>query len=313
MTVGARLRVPVPRRTLVARPRLANPFINQPLPRLVLLCAAAGSGKTTLLQQWLAQVVAEPGPFRTTGCAGRLGQPGRVGRRPRAVPDRPGGRRRGGRRCVGRPRLLLADGRAEPEDVMVGLVEDLDGAAGLTVIALDDLHLMTTGQAATDAFAFLIDNLPPRVVVAATSRTDPAVPLARLRARAANWSKSAMPTSDSTTPRPRRSSGPPWASTSRQPRSRRWRPEPRVGGRTPTRRGVGPGSRGRGAGRRRRLHPGVQRDAPIRARLPGAGSARRAAARHPHVPVAHLGARPAVGAVAPSSNIFSRINRALPR
>ena len=42
---------------------------------------------------------------------------------------------------------------------------------------------MTTGQAATDAFAFLIDNLPPRVVVAATSRTDPALPLARLRAR----------------------------------------------------------------------------------------------------------------------------------
>lgn len=96
---------------------------------------------------------------------------------------------------------LLADGRAEPEDVIVGLVEDLDGAAGLTVIALDDLHLMTTGQAATDAFASLIDNLPPRVVVAATSRTDPVAAVSSCGA--ANWSAPAM-SSDLTTLRPRR-------------------------------------------------------------------------------------------------------------
>lgn len=184
MTVGARLRVPVPRRTLVARPRLANPFINQPLPRLVLLCAAAGSGKTTLLQQWLAQVVAEPGLSGRP--AARVAwvsldesdvDPGQF------LTDLVGAVGAVDGALAARALALLADGRAEPEDVMVGLVEDLDGAAGLTVIALDDLHLMTTGQAATDAFAFLIDNLPPRVVVAATSRTDPALPLARLRAR----------------------------------------------------------------------------------------------------------------------------------
>ena len=37
MPVGAKLRVPLPRRTLLARARLANPFrADGPLPRLVL-------------------------------------------------------------------------------------------------------------------------------------------------------------------------------------------------------------------------------------------------------------------------------------
>lgn len=104
---------------------------------------------------------------------------------------------------------------------------------------------MTTGQAATDAFAFLIDNLPPRV---AWSRPRVAIPRCRC----------------STPPRARRTG-----------RSRRCRPRfndaeaaaffetslgldlqaaqiqalasrTRWSGRTPARRGVGPGSCGRG-------------------------------------------------------------------
>lgn len=61
MTVGARLRVPVPQRTLVG-PDAAGQPVHQPT------AAASGAAlrrgqfdKTTLLQQWLAQVVAEPG------------------------------------------------------------------------------------------------------------------------------------------------------------------------------------------------------------------------------------------------------------
>lgn len=184
MTVSARLRVPVARRSLLERPRLANPLVAEPFPRLVLLSAAAGSGKTTLLQQWLGQVL---------GGAGRAGCPGaRVAWVSLNESDADSGQFL----CdlvaavgavdgdlAARALAMLADGRAQTEDVLVGLVEDLDNAPGRTVIALDDLHLMASGPAAAGAVAFLVDNLPPRVVVAATSRTDPALPLARLRAR----------------------------------------------------------------------------------------------------------------------------------
>jgi len=56
------LRVPDPRRTLLPRPRLANPFLDAGRPRLILLSAAPGSGKTTLLRQWLAELAAFTNP-----------------------------------------------------------------------------------------------------------------------------------------------------------------------------------------------------------------------------------------------------------
>src|SRR4051812_48704351 len=56
MTVlGTKVHVPVPRRELVARPRLTQPLtdLGAVAPRLVLVSAPAGAGKPTLLSQWL--------------------------------------------------------------------------------------------------------------------------------------------------------------------------------------------------------------------------------------------------------------------
>src|SRR5689334_15964200 len=52
---GTKLRVPRPRRELVARARLTDRLRGDagPAPRLVLVAAPAGFGKTTLLTQWL--------------------------------------------------------------------------------------------------------------------------------------------------------------------------------------------------------------------------------------------------------------------
>ena len=54
--------------------------------------------------------------------------------------------------------------------------------AGPTVVALDDYHVID-GAAVHEAVTFLLDNLPPQVTLAMTTRADPPLPLSRLRAR----------------------------------------------------------------------------------------------------------------------------------
>lgn len=77
---------------------------------------------------------------------------------------------------------LLESDRATPTDVLVSLVNDLDTAAEATVLALDDYHVIDAA-AVHDAVTFLLDNLPPQVTLAITTRADPPLPLSRLRAR----------------------------------------------------------------------------------------------------------------------------------
>lgn len=190
MSVRARLRVPDPRRTLLPRPRLANPLRASNRPRLVLLSAAPGSGKTTLLRQWLAELAAFTNPSEPSPPSGRqrlrvawvgLDQSDADGVQfvadivdsLHAVEPEIG---------IG-AQALLATGRANPDDVVVSLLDDLDNADGLTVLALDDLHRTADNPAAIGVLDLLLENLPPGVVVAATSRADPDLPLARLRAR----------------------------------------------------------------------------------------------------------------------------------
>jgi LuxR family maltose regulon positive regulatory protein len=50
------------------------------------------------------------------------------------------------------------------------------------VVALDDYHVID-GAAVHEAVTFLLDNLPPQVTLAMTTRADPPLPLSRLRAR----------------------------------------------------------------------------------------------------------------------------------
>jgi phospholipid N-methyltransferase len=66
--------------------------------------------------------------------------------------------------------------------VLVSLVDDLDALAGPTVLAVDDYHVVDAAGV-HEAVSFLVDNLPPQVTVAMTTRADPSLPLSRLRAR----------------------------------------------------------------------------------------------------------------------------------
>ena len=78
--------------------------------------------------------------------------------------------------------LLEAGGATPPDAVLVSLINDLDVLAGPTVVALDDYHVIDEA-AVHEAVTFLLDNLPPQVTLAMTTRADPPLPLSRLRAR----------------------------------------------------------------------------------------------------------------------------------
>lgn len=178
---GRTLRVPVPRRRLVARPRLTG-RLRDPAsgPRLVLVAAPAGFGKTTLLVQWLgSRADAADGAPRVAWLS---------------LDDRDADPQHFLNHLVAAARTTDADAGAEAltllesgrggaaGQVLASLLNDLDALAGPTVIVLDDYHVIDAA-AVHDAVTLLLDELPPQVTLAIATRMDPPLPLARLRAR----------------------------------------------------------------------------------------------------------------------------------
>ena len=173
--LGTKLHLPSPRRRLVQRARLTDHLDagGGEGPRLVLVAAPAGFGKTTLLAQWLAAakesqrrvawLALDPGDadlrvFLTHLVAAIQTAEPEVG--------------------VDAVALLEAGGTTPTEAVLVSLINDLDALAGPTVVALDDYHVIDAA-AVHEAVTFLLDNLPPQVTLAMTTRADPPLPLAR--------------------------------------------------------------------------------------------------------------------------------------
>jgi LuxR family maltose regulon positive regulatory protein len=177
--LGTKLHPPRPRRRLVQRARLTDRLHTDggEAPRLVLITAPAGFGKTTLLAQWLA--AAESSQSRVAWLALDPGDADlRVFLTHLAAAIQTVERGAG----VDALALLEAGPTTPADAVMVSLINDLDVLAGPTVVALDDYHVID-GAAVHAAVTFLLDNLPPQVTLAMTTRADPPLPLSRLRAR----------------------------------------------------------------------------------------------------------------------------------
>jgi len=172
--------IPRSRRDLVPRPRLSERLDRGSASKLMLVSAPAGFGKTTLLTEWLAAGPGAPADQRRAAwlsldrgdndlasfwtyviAALRTAAPG-----------------------IGENALaLLQASRPQPiETVLTTLLNDLSAVAGDIVLVLDDCHVIDAREV-QDAMAFLLDHLPPRLHVVIASRADPALPLARWRAR----------------------------------------------------------------------------------------------------------------------------------
>jgi LuxR family transcriptional regulator, maltose regulon positive regulatory protein len=173
--LATKLHTPRPRRVLVPRPRLDALLDQAWSSTLTLVAGPAGFGKTTLLADWSSRVAdrraaawlslderdTEPSSFWTYV----------IGSLRTVVPD------------VGIAALdLLRDPHVPAEAALESLLNDLQSDGTDVVLVLDDYHLVQSPAVHQD-MAFVLDHLPASAHVVIATRADPALPLARLRAR----------------------------------------------------------------------------------------------------------------------------------
>jgi LuxR family transcriptional regulator, maltose regulon positive regulatory protein len=160
----------------VARDQLLARLLDGAPRRLTLVRAPAGWGKTTLLAEWSASERErrrfawlgldrgdnDPALFWSYVIGALRSLAPRIGERPLA--------------------LLRAPGVDLAREMLPRLINEIAALPERSVLVLDDYHLIDRREI-HEGVELLINHLPPRLEVAITSRTEPPLPLARLRGR----------------------------------------------------------------------------------------------------------------------------------
>ncbi|HEY6018487.1 MAG TPA: LuxR family transcriptional regulator, partial [Candidatus Paceibacterota bacterium] len=185
-----KLYLPFGRPHLVARPRLIA-RLNEGLRRpLTLLSAPPGFGKTTLLCEWVAQdklPVAwlvldaddnDPVRFWSYFIAALQQIDTAIGSSSWALLQLPGANA-----LESTLKALVNEIDSLPDDHVTEFVPSETGApqAGV-ILVLDDYHVIET-PAIHEQLSFLLDHVPPHMHLVISTRADPPLHLARLRAR----------------------------------------------------------------------------------------------------------------------------------
>jgi LuxR family maltose regulon positive regulatory protein len=175
-----KLYVPRSRRGLVPRQRLSERLDRGAASKLTLVSAPAGFGKTTLLTEWLAAGPAAPADERLVAWLSL----DRADNDPASFWTYVIAALRTAAPGVGESALAFLRAPQPPpiETVLTALLNDLGSITSEIVLVLDDYHVVDAGDV-QEGMAFLLDHLPPWLHVVIASRADPALPLARWRAR----------------------------------------------------------------------------------------------------------------------------------
>jgi LuxR family maltose regulon positive regulatory protein len=169
-----KLYIPPPRPKIVLRPHLIERLNEGMRCKLALISAPAGFGKTTLVSEWAAGCglpVAwlsldegdnDPTRFLTYLVAALQTFEPNIGAEALAV--------------------LQSPQPPTTEAILTTLLNDIAIVPDNFILVLDDYHVIDA-QPVDQTLSFLLDHLPPRMRLVITTREDPSLPLARLRAR----------------------------------------------------------------------------------------------------------------------------------
>ncbi|MCC6192501.1 MAG: LuxR family transcriptional regulator [Anaerolineales bacterium] len=175
--LATKLYIPPPRARVVVRPRLTE-RLNEGLkrrPSLTVISAPAGFGKTTLVSEWITGGE-RPVAWLSLDDADNdlaLFLAYFIAALQTVAPS------------LGQETLALLHAPGPPPATAVLLTPLLNEIATFQdqlVVVLDDYHAIET-KAVDDVLTFVIEHLPPPLHLVVTTREDPRLPLARLRAR----------------------------------------------------------------------------------------------------------------------------------
>ena len=173
--IATKLNFPVLRSRVVERPRLRALLDRVKDARLTLISAPAGFGKTTLLADWLAHLPDPQTSIAWLSLDAGDNEPTLFWPHLVAALQAVGARR--GTSFPELPSAMQPD-----QGFITSLLNELAATPAPTILVLDDLHLVDRADI-HEQLGFLIAHLPPHVHIIVSTRADPAVPLARLRAR----------------------------------------------------------------------------------------------------------------------------------
>ncbi len=177
--VLTKLRLPAGRPRIISRVHLLDLLAPEFGASLILVCAPAGYGKTTLLTEWaqslmkngtavawyaLDQSDDDPIPFMSylvTAFIQALGP----------IPD-----------LVQIAQLLRSSPEMDLQRILPIIINAITLSGRDCVLFLDDYHLISA-PAIHSAIAYILERLPENLHIVIGSRSDPPLPLARLRAR----------------------------------------------------------------------------------------------------------------------------------
>ena len=170
--LATKLYIPPPRPNVVLRPRLIARLNEGLHGRLTLISAPAGFGKTTLLSEWIAgrkwpvawlsldESDNDLSQFLTYLVAALQTIDNHMG--------------------AGMLSILQSPQPLPAELFLTSLINAVAEAPQQFILLLDDYHRIEA-RPIHDALTFLLDHLPPQMHLAIASRSDPPLPLARLR------------------------------------------------------------------------------------------------------------------------------------
>jgi LuxR family maltose regulon positive regulatory protein len=179
--IKSKLSAPQVRAGLVARPQLLRQLEEGILGPFTLVCAPAGYGKTALLTNWIAHLKNAANPDSPIICWVSLdngdNEPIRFLSYLVAAIETAGV----GISTDARP-ILHSITEPPHQTILTVLINDLERFAIPAFVVLDDYQSITN-KAIHESMAFLLDHLPSNVHLVMATRSDPPIPLARLRAR----------------------------------------------------------------------------------------------------------------------------------